>query len=124
MDYQALLGMLVERFGQDAANKLSDEIRTLVDDSFGWENVVIRILADMIGRHGKEGIVMGIDKVRGLIESDKSSVLIGLEDLVLASDALALLQINEKQERDQVVDFAVKVGHGLNGFIKGILAGG
>tara|TARA_B100001094_G_C18171826_1_gene795574 strand:+ start:680 stop:1051 length:372 start_codon:yes stop_codon:yes gene_type:complete len=121
MDYEFLLDLLVEQFGQEVAEKVAEKVKSLVSESAGWESLVVRVLADTIARHGKDGVVVGVDKIRGLLNSDRSDILIDFDDLVLASDALVLLQVQEGQKKSEVVNFAVKVGSTLSNLIVGAI---
>ena len=121
MDYEFLLDLLVEQFGQEVAEKVADKVKSLVDEGAGWESLVVRILADTIARHGKDGITLGLDKIKGLLGSDKSDTLVDFDDLVLASDALVLLQVQEKQKKSEIMNFSVSVGYTLGNLIAGAI---
>jgi len=104
MDIEAI----VDAGAKLAVKKLADFIDDESADSKGWEKIALKMTADAVSKHGPSGVELAQKAIFGLFDGE--SVDLDFTDLKTASDALALLQNKEADDKSRAEDFFVEVG--------------
>lgn len=89
---------LVDGLGDEAVQALSEELDRLEKEATApWKVVTLNVIADLVRRHGIDGLDIARDLIAGIAENKRPD----LKDLRLAtaSDVVAKLQNAEAKDR-------------------------
>ena len=122
MDWSNLLKKIVEEVGVIGFKRAEDALKKLEKQADSpWKKAIMNMLADAVEEHGWEGVRMVQDAIEDM-HNGKSPDM-NFASLRAHSDALAVLQNMEADEKSKVKDFFSVVGESLGIIIKMIIKG-
>jgi hypothetical protein len=122
MDWEKLLKGMVKQagvVGMKKAEKAMDKLKGEMDEP--WKRVMMDLLGDAVETYGWEGVER-VQKAVDQLGKGKSPDL-SFASLKAQSDALAILQNMEADQKSKTKDFFAVVGESLGVILKAVIAG-